>query len=71
MLPEKFSNFLEAPVPFVVGVVSLPENLPPNDLVIYDVAKKTINTQEKIPKLPRFNELYPFSLSFSLFRSFF
>ena len=67
MLPEKMFHLLDAPVPFVVGTLSLPpRHLLPDDLVIVDLMSRSIRSPSPIPPLPNFCSLYPFS-SFSLF----
>jgi len=68
MLPAKMESFLEAPVPFVVGTVSLPSRIP-DDIVVLDVTKDEVRSPEVIADLPNLDDLYPFlpsSLSPSL-----
>jgi hypothetical protein len=58
MLPSKMESFLEAPVPFVVGTVRLPDHIP-DDVVILDVLEDEVRSAEVIADLPQLEELYP------------
>lgn len=56
MLPDKMDNFLEAPVPFVVGTINLPENIP-DDVIIVNAIEDNVLSHEPIVDLPKLDEL--------------
>lgn len=56
MLPAKMESFLEAPVPFVVGAVSLPTDIP-DDVVVVDVTQDEVRSPEVIADLPNLDDL--------------
>ena len=58
-------NFLEAPVPFVVGTIKNPyETQIPDDIFILHAPKDLLISSEPIASLPNWEELYPFFLFF-------
>ena len=58
-LPKKMYSFLEAPVPFIVGVTSLPADIP-SDIIVIDISKRSLKSLNQIPPLPNLPQLYPF-----------
>jgi len=63
MLPQSLPNLLEAPVPYVIGVTQMPENVNiPDDVIVFNVQKDSYKSSTPIPMLPKFKELYPFFL---------
>lgn len=56
ILAEKINNLLDAPVPFVAGCVSLPSEVP-SDVVILDISKNQILTNNPLPVFPKMPEL--------------
>lgn len=68
MLPDKMENFLEAPVPFVVGTIRKPESIEiPDDVLVLSAPTDTLISNEPLPPLPQFDELYPFHFIIFLF----
>jgi len=61
MLPETQVDFLEAVVPFIMGMVKRPCDIP-EDVVVVDIFRKEIHSNENIPSLPNPRALYPFLL---------
>lgn len=55
-LPVKMHNFLDAPVPFVVGLTTLPDVLP-DDVIVVNVDKNKVIAKEPIPRLPGYKDL--------------
>ncbi|KAK7245288.1 hypothetical protein RIF29_40127 [Crotalaria pallida] len=58
VLPGKMIDFLDAPVPYIVGIQHKPEdvNIKTNNLVLVDVLKNQVKTCH-LPKLPQHREL--------------
>jgi hypothetical protein len=56
ILPNSMFSFLEAPVPFIVGVASTPSELP-NDVVSVYIKQNAIKSAEPIPLLPNIDVL--------------
>mmetsp|Transcript_28428 Transcript_28428/g.71405 ORF Transcript_28428/g.71405 Transcript_28428/m.71405 type:complete len:585 (+) Transcript_28428:128-1882(+) len=59
VLPSNMLNFLDAPVPFTVGVPALEEPCAPPDAVVYDVDRLlfTSTHEPALPRLPYLDEL--------------
>eukprot|EP01119_Soliformovum_irregulare_P017830 TRINITY_DN5357_c0_g1_i1.p2 TRINITY_DN5357_c0_g1~~TRINITY_DN5357_c0_g1_i1.p2 ORF type:complete len:578 (-),score=183.77 TRINITY_DN5357_c0_g1_i1:70-1803(-) len=58
VLPEEFLEFLESPVPYVIGATHLPEDLIREDKVIVDIDNDTITLPTtEISKLPEQKKL--------------
>jgi len=55
-LPVKMHNFLDAPVPFVVGLTELPAVMP-DDIIVVNVDKNKVIAKAPIPRLPGYKDL--------------
>ena len=61
IIPLKMVHLLEAPVPFVVGMTTLPSrDLIPSDVIVFDLLNNQFRTPYQIPLLPNAAILYPF-----------
>jgi len=56
LLPRTMSSMLEAPVPFLIGLTSLPSDLA-NDVLVLDVQNKKFISPDPVPLFPRANTL--------------
>lgn len=57
ILPNTMFSFLEAPVPFIVGVVEESAEIPTKDVIVVDVQKRTITAPTPIPTIPDVDSL--------------
>jgi len=62
ILPDKLHSFLEAPVPFLVGITIMPPAEEcPKDVIFFQIESGTIGgcRYEDLPNLPGLSDLYP------------
>ncbi|XP_050365548.1 uncharacterized protein LOC126784096 [Argentina anserina] len=76
VLPGKMLDFLDAPVPFIIGIEQVPADLKKktSDPVVINVVKDQVKLSHHLPALPRYKELalelVPFHSKLSMEGSF-